>query len=218
VNDRIVEHLAVRKLCADRQVNDSARRCSTAILTLAGPPGVGKTSLGESIAKALGRSFVRMSLGGVRDKAEIRGHRRTYVGARSVHLVRALEEAGSMNPVILLDELDELGGDWRGDPSSALLEVLDPAQNHSFRDHYLEFELDLSGVVFIATANRLDSVPGLLLDCVEIIEIDGYTDAEKTVIAQRHVLPRLKSQMGLVDDEIVIGDEVVAAVAADWTR
>jgi ATP-dependent Lon protease len=218
VKDRIVEHLAVRKLRADRQVTDSAGHRSTAILTLVGPPGVGKTSLGESIAKALGRSFVRMSLGGVHDEAEIRGHRRTYVGARPGRLVRALEEAGSMNPVILLDEIDKLGGDWRGDPSSALLEVLDPAQNHSFRDHYLEFELDLSDVVFIATANRLDSVPGPLLDRVEIIELDGYTDDEKTVIAQRHVLPRLKSQMGLVDDEIVIGDEVVAAVAADWTR
>jgi ATP-dependent Lon protease len=218
VKDRIVEHLAVRKLRAERDVPIVDGRRSTAILTLVGPPGVGKTSLGESIASALGRSFVRLALGGVRDEAEIRGHRRTYVGARPGRLVRALEEAGTMNPVIILDEVDKLGADWRGDPSAALLEVLDPAQNHSFRDHYLEFELDLSDVIFIATANRVDTIPGPLLDRVEIIEIDGYTDREKTVIAQRHVLPRLRRQMGVGDEEIVIADGVVAAVAADWTR
>ena len=218
VKERIVEHLAVRKLQAERNAEPPAGRKSAAILTLVGPPGVGKTSLGESIAAALGRSFVRMALGGVRDEAEIRGHRRTYVGARPGRLVRALSEAGTMNPVILLDEIDKLGADWRGDPSSALLEVLDPAQNHSFRDHYLEFELDLSDVVFIATANRLDTVPGPLLDRVEIIEVDGYTDDEKTVIAQRHILPRLRSSMGLSDDEVVIGDDLIARVAADWTR
>ncbi len=218
VKDRIVEHLAVRKLRTERDVAEPLGRRGAAILTLVGPPGVGKTSLGESIARALGRSFVRMALGGIRDEAEIRGHRRTYVGARPGRLVRALAEAGTMNPVILLDEIDKLGADWRGDPSAALLEVLDPAQNHSFRDHYLEFELDLSEVVFIATANRLDTIPGPLLDRVEIIEIEGYTDDEKTVIAQRHVLPRLRSEMGLAEDEVVIADEVVARVAADWTR
>ena len=218
VKERIVEHLAVRKLQAERGAEPPAGRKSAAILTLVGPPGVGKTSLGESIAAALGRSFVRMALGGVRDEAEIRGHRRTYVGARPGRLVRALSEAGTMNPVILLDEIDKLGADWRGDPSSALLEVLDPAQNHSFRDHYLEFELDLSDVVFIATANRLDTVPGPLLDRVEVIEVDGYTDDEKTVIAQRHILPRLRETMGLTDDEVVIADDLIARVAADWTR
>ena len=218
VKERIVEHLAVRKLQAERSAEPPAGRKSAAILTLVGPPGVGKTSLGESIAAALGRSFVRMALGGVRDEAEIRGHRRTYVGARPGRLVRALSEAGTMNPVVLLDEIDKLGADWRGDPSSALLEVLDPAQNHSFRDHYLEFELDLSDVVFIATANRLDTVPGPLLDRVEVIEVDGYTDDEKTVIAQRHILPRLRETMGLTDDEVVIADDLIARVAADWTR
>lgn len=218
VKERIVEHLAVRKLRTERQVAGTGDRRTAAILTLVGPPGVGKTSLGESIAESLGRSFVRLALGGVRDEAEIRGHRRTYVGARPGRFVRALEEAGSMNPVILLDEVDKLGADWRGDPSAALLEVLDPAQNHSFRDHYLEFELDLSDVIFIATANRLDTIPGPLLDRVEIIEIDGYTDDEKAVIAQRHVLPRLRRQMGIGADEVVIDDDVVAAVAADWTR
>ena len=218
VKERIVEHLAVRKLQAERSAEPPAGRKSAAILTLVGPPGVGKTSLGESIAAALGRSFVRMALGGVRDEAEIRGHCRTYVGARPGRLVRALSEAGTMNPVVLLDEIDKLGADWRGDPSSALLEVLDPAQNHSFRDHYLEFELDLSDVVFIATANRLDTVPGPLLDRVEVIEVDGYTDDEKTVIAQRHILPRLRETMGLTDDEVVIADDLIARVAADWTR
>ncbi len=215
VKERIVEHLALRKLRLDRGVETPG---AAAILTLVGPPGVGKTSLGESVAEALGRSFVRLALGGIRDEAEIRGHRRTYVGARPGRLVKALTEAGTMNPVVLLDELDKVGADYRGDPSAALLEVLDPAQNHSFRDHYLEFELDLSQVVFIATANRVDTIPGPLLDRVELIEIDGYTDDEKTVIGRRHVLPRVLRETGLADGDIEIDDEVLEAIVADWTR
>jgi ATP-dependent Lon protease len=215
VKERIVEHLAVRRLRLDRGIETPG---AAAILTLVGPPGVGKTSLGESVAEALGRGFVRLALGGIRDEAEIRGHRRTYVGARPGRLVKALTEAGTMNPVILLDELDKVGSDYRGDPSAALLEVLDPAQNHSFRDHYLEFELDLSQVVFIATAIRVDTIPGPLLDRVELIEIDGYTDAEKMVIGRRHVLPRVLREAGLADGDIEIADEALAAIVADWTR
>ena len=160
VKDRIVEHIGVMKLRKDRGIDDEDDRKSGAILTLIGPPGTGKTSIGESIARATGREFVRMSLGGVRDEAEIRGHRRTYIGALPGRLVRALRDAGTMNPVIMLDEVDKVGADWRGDPSAALLEVLDPAQNHSFRDHYLDVELDLSQVMFIATANVADTIPG----------------------------------------------------------
>jgi ATP-dependent Lon protease len=219
VKDRLVEHLAVRKLRTDRGVtDDDATRRRGVILALVGPPGVGKTSLGESIARSLDRRFVRLALGGIRDEAEIRGHRRTYVGARPGRLVRALTEAGSMNPVILLDEVDKVGADWRGDPSAALLEVLDPAQNHSFRDHYLEFELDLSDVVFIATANVLETIPGPLLDRLEIVTLDGYTDAEKAAIATDHLLPRVLHRNGLREDELVLGDDVIATVAADWTR
>ena len=217
VKNRLIEHLAVRKLRADRGVLDSGRR-NGVILALVGPPGVGKTSLGESIAAALGRSFVRLALGGVRDEAEIRGHRRTYVGARPGRLVRALTEAGSMNPVVLLDEIDKVGSGWQGDPSAALLEVLDPAQNHSFRDHYLEFELDLSDVFFIATANVLDTIPGPLLDRMEIITIDGYTEREKTAIAVDHLLPKLIERNGLQPDEVILERETIEAIAADYTR
>ena len=219
VKDRLIEHLAVRKLRADRGVDDrDDDRRRGVILALVGPPGVGKTSLGQSVASALGRSFVRVALGGIRDEAEIRGHRRTYVGARPGRLVRALIEAGSMNPVVLLDEIDKIAGGWQGDPSAALLEVLDPAQNHSFRDHYLEFELDLSDVVFIATANVLDSIPGPLLDRLELITLDGYTESEKAAIAKDHLLPRLRRRNGLTDDEIVFTDEAIASIASNYTR
>ena len=203
VKDRIVEYLAVRKLRQERGIAEDKR--SGAILTLIGPPGTGKTSIGESIARALNREFVRMSLGGVRDEAEIRGHRRTYIGALPGRLVRALRDAGTMNPVILLDEVDKVGADWRGDPSAALLEVLDPAQNHSFRDHYLDVELDLSEVVFIATANVADTIPGPLLDRMEVIRFDGYTVDEKVAIAQGYLWPRQRDRDGLLEDEVSIG-------------
>ena len=219
VKDRLIEHLAVRKLRVERGVDDQpGDRRRGVILALVGPPGVGKTSLGESVARALGRSFVRLALGGIRDEAEIRGHRRTYVGARPGRVVRALTEAGSMNPVILLDEIDKVSGGWQGDPSAALLEVLDPAQNHSFRDHYLEFELDLSDVMFIATANVLETIPGPLLDRLEVITIDGYTESEKAAIAVDHLLPRLIRRNGLNEGEVVITDEAIKAIAANYTR
>jgi ATP-dependent Lon protease len=217
VKERIVEHLAVRKLRADRGLTDSDRD-SGAILLLVGPPGVGKTSLGESVARALGREFVRVALGGVRDEAEIRGHRRTYVGARPGRIARALTEAGTMNPVFLLDEMDKVGSDWRGDPSSALLEVLDPAQNHTFRDHYLEVDLDLSDVLFIATANMADTIPGPLLDRTEMIHIDGYTDNEKVEIARDHLLPRQVRNAGLEPEEIDVTQDALAAIVDRYTR
>ena len=217
VKERIIEFLAVRKLRAERNVDTTSKAGGT-ILALVGPPGVGKTSLGESIAETMGREFVRMSLGGIRDEAEIRGHRRTYVGARPGRLVRALTDAATMNPVILLDEIDKVGNDWRGDPSSALLEVLDPAQNSTFRDHYLETELDLSEVVFIATANVLDTIPAPLLDRMEIISLEGYTEDEKVAIARDHLLPRLYERNGVSADEVVITDEIVCTVVGDFTR
>ncbi len=221
VKDRIVEYLAVRKLRADRGLDDaheSARRGSGLILALIGPPGVGKTSLGESVARATGRKFVRVALGGVRDEAEIRGHRRTYVGALPGRIARAFKEAGTMNPVILLDEVDKLGADWRGDPSSALLEVLDPAQNHTFRDHYLDVDLDLSGVLFLATANVLETIPGPLLDRLEVVRLDGYTEDEKVVIARDHLLARQRERNGLGEDEVTVDDGALRAVVADYTR
>jgi ATP-dependent Lon protease len=216
VKDRIVEYIAVRKLREERGIEPDKR--SGAILTLVGPPGTGKTSIGESIARALGREFVRMSLGGVRDEAEIRGHRRTYIGALPGRLVRALRDAGTMNPVILLDEVDKVGSDWRGDPSSALLEVLDPAQNHSFRDHYLDLELDLSQVVFIATANVADTIPGPLLDRMEVIRFDGYTTDEKVAIARGYLWPRQRDRNGLREDEVSIVDVMLETVVSDYTR
>src|SRR4051812_5023787 len=230
VKDRITEYLAVKKLRQERgfEVSPSdpgklgstgdVRVRSGAILTLIGPPGTGKTSIGESIARATGREFVRMSLGGVRDEAEIRGHRRTYIGALPGRLVRALRDAGTMNPVIMLDEVDKVGADWRGDPSSALLEVLDPAQNHSFRDHYLDVELDLSEVLFIATANVADSIPGPLLDRMEVIRFDGYTTDEKVAIARGYLWPRQRERNGLLEDEVEVSDEVLRLVVDEYTR
>ncbi len=225
VKDRITEYIAVRKLRADRGIEEdkgdsraqppaASRNGSGAILTLIGPPGTGKTSIGESIARATGREFVRMSLGGVRDEAEIRGHRRTYIGALPGRLVRALRDAGTMNPVIMLDEVDKVGADWRGDPSAALLEVLDPAQNHSFRDHYLDVELDLSEVVFIATANVAETIPAPLLDRMEVVRFDGYTTEEKVAIARGYLWPRQVERNGLREDEVEVSDELLRTIVS----
>jgi ATP-dependent Lon protease len=216
VKRRITEYLAVRKLRSERGMTETRR--SGVILTLIGPPGTGKTSIGESIARATGRHFVRMSLGGVRDEAEIRGHRRTYIGALPGRLVRALRDAGTMNPVIMLDEVDKLGADWRGDPSAALLEVLDPAQNHAFRDHYLDVELDLSQVLFVATANVADTIPAALVDRMEVIRFDGYTTDEKVAIARRHLWPRQIERNGLRAEEVDIADAILRVVVTDYTR
>jgi ATP-dependent Lon protease len=218
VKDRIIEFLAVRKLRKERGLEVLGGRGSGAIITLVGPPGVGKTSLGESVARALGRKFTRVSLGGIRDEADIRGHRRTYVGALPGRIVRALKEAGTKNPVIMLDEIDKVGNDWRGDPSAALLEVLDPAQNNTFRDHYLEVDLDLSEVLFIPTANVSETIPAPLLDRMELIRLDGYTEEEKVAIARDHLLRRVVKQAGLNPDEVTITDDAIMKVVTDQTR
>src|SRR5246500_5174040 len=218
VKDRIIEFLAVRKLRKERGLEVLGGRGSGAIITLVGPPGVGKTSLGESVARALGRKFTRVSLGGIRDEADIRGHRRTYVGALPGRIVRALKDAGTKNPVILLDEVDKLGSDYRGDPSSALLEVLDPAQNNTFRDHYLEVDLDLSRVLFIPPPNVSETIPAPLLDRMELIRLDGYTEEEKVAIARDHLLKRQVKQAGLKPEEVTVDDAAIMKVITDHTR
>src|SRR5438093_5862163 len=219
VKDRIIEYLAVRKLRAERGLAEvSSGRGSGAILTLIGPPGVGKTSIGESVARALGRKFVRFSLGGIHDEAEIRGHRRTYVGALPGRIVRALRDAGTTNPVMMLDEIDKVGADWRGDPSSALLEVLDPAQTHTFRDHYLDVDLDLSEVLFVATGNVAETIPGPLLDRMEVIRLDGYTEDEKIAIARDHLLKRQLERNGLDASEVSVTDAALRVIVGDYTR
>jgi ATP-dependent Lon protease len=224
VKDRILEYLAVRALLKERGLllepgaHESSSKAMGAILCFVGPPGVGKTSLGQSIARALGRTFTRMSLGGMRDEAEIRGHRRTYIGAMPGRIIQAIKRAGTRNPVFMLDEVDKIGSDWRGDPSSALLEVLDPAQNHTFRDHYLNVDFDLSQVLFITTANQLETIPAPLQDRMEIIHLDGYTEDEKVRIAQGYLVPRQIAANGLRPEEIVFGEEALRKIVQDYTR
>jgi ATP-dependent Lon protease len=218
VKERLIEFLAVRARRNRRGLATVGGRGSGAVMALVGPPGVGKTSLGESVAHALGRKFVRVALGGVRDEAEIRGHRRTYVGALPGRIVRAIREAGSMNPVVLLDEIDKVGSDFRGDPTAALLEVLDPAQNHTFRDHYLEVDLDLSDVLFLATANVGEAIPGPLADRMEWVALDGYTEAEKIAIARDHLLPRQIEKAGLETSDVEFSEVALGMIAAEYTR
>ena len=226
VKDRLIEYLAVRKLIKERGVQTEPGTVSEAtgieamgaILCFVGPPGVGKTSLGQSIARALGRKFSRMSLGGMHDEAEIRGHRRTYIGAMPGRIIQAIKRAGTRNPVFMLDEVDKIGSDWRGDPSSALLEVLDPAQNHTFRDHYLDVDFDLSDVIFITTANQLETIPPPLRDRMEIIQLDGYTEYEKTLIAQGFLVPRQVKANGLRKEEITFTEEALRKMIHDYTR
>jgi ATP-dependent Lon protease len=218
VKERLIEFLAVRARRARLGMEKVGGRGSGAVLALVGPPGVGKTSLGESVARALGRKFVRVALGGVRDEAEIRGHRRTYVGALPGRIVRAIREAGSANPVVLLDEIDKVGSDFRGDPTAALLEVLDPAQNHTFRDHYLEVDLDLSDVLFLATANVGEAIPGPLADRMEWVQLDGYTEQEKVAIARDHLLPRQVEKAGLEPSDVEFTDVALSMIAAEYTR
>ncbi|MFY9704503.1 MAG: endopeptidase La, partial [Desulfobacterales bacterium] len=224
VKQRLIEYLAVRKLIQERGKPDATGKSAEpseamgVILSFAGPPGVGKTSLGQSIARALGRKFTRMSLGGMRDEAEIRGHRRTYIGAMPGRIIQALKRAGTRNPVFMLDEVDKIGVDWRGDPSSALLEVLDPAQNKAFRDHYLDVDFDLSDVIFITTANQLETIPAPLRDRMEIIQLDGYTEYEKLQIAQRHLVPRQLKAHALADEEITFTAEALRKIVQDYTR
>jgi ATP-dependent Lon protease len=209
VKDRIIEQLAVARLKPD---------AAGPIICFVGPPGVGKTSLGQSIARALGRRFARISVGGVRDESEIRGHRRTYVGAMPGTIVRAIRDSGAMNPVLMVDEIDKMGSDVRGDPSSAMLEVLDPAQNGTFRDHYLDLPLDLSRVLFLCTANMLETIPGPLLDRMEVIRLAGYTEDEKLHIARRYLLPRQIEQSGLPDGILEVTDEGLRTVIGEYTR
>lgn len=218
VKNRILEYLAVRKLAAERATEDSIAEGAGAILLFVGPPGVGKTSLGKSIARAVGREFTRMSLGGMRDESEIRGHRRTYIGAMPGRIIQAIKRAGTRNPVFMLDEVDKIGSDWRGDPASALLEVLDPQQNHAFRDHYLDVDFDLSDTIFIATANQLDTIPGPLLDRMEVIQLDGYTEYEKIKIAQEHLIGRQLRANSLHPEEVSFTEDALRMIVREYTR